>query len=76
MQNTDFNVLEFFCRANYFRASMHRITGFRASRNTNSCVRAKKANEKIASPYMLKSFFTQSDKVDYAILRVKLHYMK
>ncbi len=26
MQETDFNVLELFRRANYFRASMHRIT--------------------------------------------------
>ncbi len=36
---TDFHVLELFCRASHVRASMHRITSFRASKNTNAVFR-------------------------------------
>ncbi len=36
MQKTDLHVLELFCRASHVRASIHRITRLRASKNTNA----------------------------------------
>ncbi len=75
MQKTDFNVLELFCRASYVRASMHRITSFELLR-TLIAVLVQKSKWRDASPHMLKSFFLSERKLVYAILRVKLEYMK
>ncbi len=75
MQKTDFNVLELVCRASYVRASMHRITSFELLR-TLIAVLVQKSKWRDASPHMLKSFFLSERKLVYAILRVKLEYMK
>ncbi len=74
-KKTDFNVLELFCRASYVRASMHRITSFELLR-TLIAVLVQKSKWRDASPHMLKSFFLSERKLVYAILRVKLEYMK
>ncbi len=76
MQKTNVHVLELFCRASHVRASMHKSTSFRATKNTNALFSATKQKEEKASPQMLKSFFLSKRKLVYAIIRVKLKYMK
>ncbi len=75
MQKTDFHVLEIFCRTSHVRASMHRIASLELLRTLMLCL-LQKANEEIARPQMLKSFFLSERKLLNAILRVKLKYMK
>ncbi len=53
----DFNVLELFCRASYVRASIHRITSFWASKNTNCCVSAKKQMKRMQAHICWKASF-------------------
>ncbi len=75
MQKTDFLVLELFCRANHVRASMHKITSLELLRTLMLClVQLSKRRE--ARTQMLKSFFLSERKLVYAILGVKLKYMK
>ncbi len=38
MQKTDFHVLELFCRASHFRASMHKITSLELLRTLMLCL--------------------------------------
>ncbi len=54
---------------------MHIITSLELL-GTLITVRAKKANEEISRPNMLKSFFLSQKKLINAILRVKVEYMK
>ncbi len=68
MQKTDFHEFEFFCRKSHFRAYLHKITFFIASKNTNSVF---SANDEVARPRMLKNFFLSEKKLLNAILRVK-----
>ncbi len=75
MQKTDFLVLELFCRANHVRASMHKITSLELLRTLMLCLLQLSKEEK-ARPQMLKSFFLSERKLVYAILGVKLKYMK
>ncbi len=69
MQKTDF---ELFCRSNYFRASMHRITSLELLGTLIAVLEQKQANQEISSPLMLKSIFLSQRKLIDAILRVKL----
>ncbi len=74
MQKTDFHVLELFCRG-HVRASMHKITSLELLRTLMLClVQLSKRRE--ARPQMLKSFSLSERKLVYAIIRVKLKYMK
>ncbi len=75
MQKTDFHVLELFCRASHVRASMHKITSLELLRTLMLCL-LQLAKEEKARPQMLKSFFLSERKLVYAILGVKLKYMK
>ncbi len=75
MQKTDFHVLELFCRASHVRASMHKITSLELLRTLMLCFATTQNDEK-ARPQMLKSFFLSERKLVYAILGVKLKYMK
>ncbi len=75
MQKTDFLVLELFCRANHVELQCTKSL-VRASKNTNALFIATKQKEEKARPQMLKSFFLSERKLVYAIIRVKLKYMK
>ncbi len=73
MQKTDFHVLELFCRASHVRASMHKITSLELLRTLMLClVQLSKRRESKAAEKLL----SQWEKVVYAIIRVKLKYMK
>ncbi len=58
MQKTDFDVLELFCRASHVRASMHRITWFRASKNTNDVFSATKQMKRMQGQGCWKASFS------------------
>ncbi len=70
-----FSCFRAFCRASHVRASMHKITSLELLRNTNALFSATSKEEK-ARPQMLKSFSLSERKLVYAIIRVKLKYMK
>ncbi len=69
MQKTDF---ELFCRSNYFRASMHRITSLELLGTLIAVLEQNNANQEISSPTYAKSIFLSQRKLIDAILRVKL----
>ncbi len=60
MQKTDF---ELFCRSNYFRASMHRITSLELLGTLIAVLEQNTQIKRISSPLMLKAS-SQSEKVD------------
>ncbi len=70
-----FHVLEHFCRVCHVRASMHKITSLELLRTLMLCL-VQLSKEETARPQMLKSFFLSERKLVYAILGVKLKYMK
>ncbi len=70
-----FNVLELFCRASHVRASMHRITSFRASKNTNDVFSATKQMKRMQCQGCWKASFSVRESAK-CNLRVKLKYMK
>ncbi len=75
MQKTDFLVLELFCRANHVRASMHKITSLELLRTLMLClVQLSKRRESKATD--AEKLLSSERKLVYAILRVKLKYMK
>ncbi len=61
MQKTDF---ELFCRSNYFRASMHRITSLEILGTLICCFRAKIRKSRDFKPTYAKKHLSQSEKVD------------
>ncbi len=64
-----------FLQSNHVRASMHKITSLELLRTLMLClVQLSKRRE--ARPQMLKSFFLSERKLVYAILGLKLKYMK
>ncbi len=75
MQNTDFHVLDLFCRESYVRAVMHIIVSLDIL-GTLIAVLEQKTNEDISSPFLLKSFFLSERQLVNANLRVQLDYMK
>ncbi len=72
---TDFHVLELFCRVCHVRASMHKITSLELLRTLMLCL-VQLSKEEKARTQMLKSFSLSERKFVYAIIRVKLKYMK
>ncbi len=72
MQNTDFNVLELFCRESYVRASINIIASLELLGILIAVLEQKKAKEDISSSFMLKSFFLNERRLVNAILRVTL----
>ncbi len=75
MQKTYFHVLELFCRVCHVRASMHKITSLELLRTLMLCL-VQLSKRRKARPQMLKSFSLSERKLVYAILGVKLKYMK
>ncbi len=74
MQKTDFHVLELFCRVCHVRASMHKITSLELLRTLMLClVQLSKRRESKATD--AEKLFL-SERKFYAILGVKLKYMK
>ncbi len=71
-----FHVLELFCRASHVRASMHRITSFRASKNTNAVFSATKQMKRMQGHGCLKSFFLSERKLLNAIFKSKAQVHK
>ncbi len=55
MQKTDF---ELFCRSNYFRASMHRITSLELLGTLIAVLEQNKQIKRFSSPLMLKASFS------------------
>ncbi len=53
-----FHVLETFCKASHIRASMHRITSFRASKNTNAVFSATKQMKRMHGHGCWKASFS------------------
>ncbi len=68
MQKTDF---ELFCRSNYFRASMHRITSLELL-GTLIAVLEQKRKSRDFKPTYAKSIFLSQRKLIDAILSSKL----
>ncbi len=76
MQKTYFHVLDLFGRGCHVRASMHKITSFRASKNTNALFSATKQKKRKQGHRCWKASLSVREKLVYAILGVKLKYMK
>ncbi len=75
MQKTYFHVLELFCRASHVRASMHKITSLELLRTLMLClVQLSKKRESKATD--AEKLLLSERKLVYAILGVKLKYMK
>ncbi len=75
MQKTDFHVLELFCRASHVRASMHKITSLELLRTLMLyLVQLSKRRESKATD--AEKLLLSERKLVYAIIRVKLKYMK
>ncbi len=72
----NFHVLELFCRASHVRASMHRITNLRTSKNTNAVFSATKQMKRMQGHGCWKASFSVREKLLNAILWIKLKYMK
>ncbi len=73
MQKDSFLVLEHFCRELHVRASMHKITSFRASKNTNALFSATKQKKRKQGHRCWKAS-SQWEKVGLCNLGVKLKY--